>query len=196
MQRQQQKAAFISGNATQYAQIQQRAVTIARSDDNPLNGLRLLQFIPKGLDFPNSVEDGSSSDSNTSFTLRLAYNVNENVNVYGSYATGFKATSWNLWSDSRPFPKDYTTSSTIRDPYKNNEIVSAAASSPIRDATDITVPNNLTTGTRYAAPEEAKVIELGVKASFDDFRYAIAIFDQTIEGCPVERFYWNWFFSE
>lgn len=185
----QAKAAFISGNSAQYAQIQQRAVTIARSANNPLHGLRALQFLPKTLDFPNSVEDGSSSDSNTSFTLRLAYNVNENVNVYGSYATGFKATSWNLSVDSRPFPKDYTPSSTIRDPLKNNEIVATAASSPIQDATDITVPTNLTSGSRYASPEEAKVIELGVKASFDDFRYAIAIFDQTIEGFQSNVFF-------
>ena len=190
------RVAWIKQNATAYATIQQQAVVIARNTApntqsapaNPLNPFRPLQFLPKTLDFPNSVEDGSSEDTNTSYTLRLAYDVNENINVYGSYSTGFKATSWNLSRNSRPFEKDYTPSSTIVDPY-TTAVVSQATTSPIRAASDITVPNNLTVGTRYASPEEAKVLELGIKGSFEDFAYAVAIFDQTIEGFQSNVFY-------
>lgn len=183
-----QKVAFAAANPTHYAAAQQRAIAAARGTANPLNAFVPLQFLPKTLDFPNSVEDGSSSDTNTSFTLRLAYDVNENINVYGSFSTGFKATSWNLSRNSRPFPKDFTPSSTIIDPY-TSQVASPAVSSPIRDATDITVPNNLTTGTRFASPEEAEVIELGVKGVFEEFRYAIAVFDQTIKGFQSNVFY-------
>ncbi len=190
------KTAWIRDNATAYATLQQQAVAIARNTAaatpalpaNPLNGLRALQFLPKTLDFPNSVEDGSSEDTNTSFTLRLAYDVNENINVYGSYSTGFKATSWNLSRNSRPFEKDFIPSSTIVDP-NTRLVVSQATASSIRSASDITVPNNLTVGTRYASPEEAKVIEIGIKGAFEEFAYTAAIFDQTIEGFQSNVFY-------
>ena len=41
---------------------------------------------------------------------------------------------------------------------------------------------NLTTGTRYAGPEEARVIELGAKFAYDAFAFNVAYFDQVIEG--------------
>lgn len=190
------RVAWIGRNQTTYATLQQQAVVIARNRNaptaaapaNPLNDFRPLQFLPKTLDFPNSVEDGSSEDTNTSFILRLAYDVNENINVYGSYSTGFKATSWNLSRNSRPSAEDFTPSSTITDPYTRT-VVSAATTSKIRAASDITVPNNLTVGTRFAAPEEAKVIEIGIKGAFEELAYAVAIFDQTIEGFQSNVFY-------
>ena len=67
-----------------------------------LNGLKQLQFLPPFLNFPNRVEDGKTRDNDLSYTLRLAYKVNENFNAYATYATGFKASSWNLSRDSRP----------------------------------------------------------------------------------------------
>ncbi|MHA7899904.1 MAG: TonB-dependent receptor [Henriciella sp.] len=143
---------------------------------NPLLGLQALQFLPPFLDFPNSVEDGSSSDDNTTYTLRLAYDVNDNINVYGSWATGFKATSWNLSRDSRPFPADFIPGSPITNP----------PASPIRDA-GLALPN-LTAGTRFAGPEESEVFELGVKGAFSNFAFNLAIFDQTIEGFQSNAF--------
>ena len=41
---------------------------------------------------------------------------------------------------------------------------------------------NLTTGTRFAGPEESEVFEIGMKAAFDRIAFNVAIFDQTIEG--------------
>ena len=145
---------------------------------NPFLGLAALQFLPPFLDYPNAIEDGHSEDSETTYTLRLAYDVSENLNVYGSYATGFKATSWNLSRDSRPPASLFIPGSTASIP--------APAPSPIRDA-GLAV-NNLTTGTRLAGPEESKVFEFGVKASFDTFAFNLALFDQTIEGFQSNAF--------
>ena len=182
-----QVGAFIQGNPQAYAAIQQGALGVARNFDpttpaltrNPLAGLTALQFLPPFLAFPNAVEDGETSDSDTTYTLRLAYDVNDNFNVYGSYATGFKATSWNLSRDSRPFASDFVTGNQrVVDPVTQQ--VFAAPSSPITDAgLGVT---NLTSGTRYAGPEEAEVFEIGLKAAFDTFAFNVALFDQSIEG--------------
>ncbi len=137
---------------------------------NPLLGLQAFQFLPPFLAFPNAVEGGSTNDNNTTYTVRLAYDVNDNFNVYGSYATGFKASSWNLSRDSRPLAAVFIPGSPISNP----------PASPIR-AAGLAV-NNLTTGTRLAGPEEAQVFEVGLKAAFDNLAVNVAIFDQSIEG--------------
>ncbi|WP_439107616.1 TonB-dependent receptor domain-containing protein, partial [Congregibacter sp.] len=99
------------------------------------------------------------NDSDTTYTLRLAYDLTQNINVYAGVSTGFKASSWNLSRDSRPFPEDI----------------------PALAAAGLLVPN-LTEGTRYAGPEESTVYEIGLKAEFDTVSMNVAIFDQTIEG--------------
>ncbi len=182
-----QVGAFVQGNPQAYAAIQQGALGVARNfntstppqTQNPLGGLTDLQFLPPFLAFPNAVEDGETSDSDTTYTLRLAYDVNDNINVYGSFATGFKATSWNLSRDSRPFGTDFVAGNQrVVDPVTQQ--VFAAPSSPITDA-GLGV-NNLTSGTRYAGPETAEVFEIGLKAAFDTFAFNVAVFDQSIEG--------------
>jgi outer membrane receptor protein involved in Fe transport len=137
---------------------------------NPLLGLQALQFLPPFLGYPNVVEDGSTSDSNTAYNIRLAYEVNDNANVYASYGTGFKASSWNLSRDARPFARDFIPGSPV----------TAPAGSPIRDA-GLALPN-LGTGSRFAGPEEAKVWEIGFKGSTENIALNIAYFDQKIEG--------------
>ena len=139
---------------------------------NPFLALAPLQFLPPFLTFPNAVEDGHSHDNDLTYTARFAFDVSDNINTYVSYATGFKATSWNLSRDSRPFPADFIPGSSASVP--------APASSPIRTA-GLALPN-LTTGTRYAGPEEAAVLEAGIKAQFDRFAFNLALFDQKISG--------------
>ena len=56
--------------------------------------------------FPNAVEQGESDDDEITWTARVAYDMTDNINVYGSASTGFKATSWNLSRDSRPSGAD------------------------------------------------------------------------------------------
>lgn len=139
---------------------------------NPLLGLRALQFQPPFPAVPNAVEPGRTNDDKLTYILRAAYEVTDNINAYVSYATGFKASSINLSRDSRPLSSDYTPGplgSTF-----------AAPASPIINA-GLATPN-LSSGTRFAGPENAKVWEAGVKAQFDRIGFNLAVFDQTIKG--------------
>ncbi|HBQ49259.1 MAG TPA: TonB-dependent receptor, partial [Hyphomonas atlantica] len=77
-------AAFATAFPTEFATIQATAAGAP-------GALQQLQFLPPFLNFPNAVESGSTDDEDTSVTFRLAYDVTDSVNVYGSYATGFKA---------------------------------------------------------------------------------------------------------
>ena len=127
--------------------------------------LKGLQFVPAFVNLPNSVEDNESSDSKTTWSARLAYKLNKNINFFATAATGFKATSWNLTRDSRPFPTDLAALTT------------AGISQP-----------NQTTGTRFADPEEATVFELGMKSSFKSGAFNITLFDQSIKGFQSATF--------
>ncbi|MEO1321996.1 MAG: TonB-dependent receptor [Pseudomonadota bacterium] len=118
-----------------------------------------LQFLPPFLDFPNAVEGNSTSDDQFTYTARLAYDVMDNLNVYASYATGFKASSWNITRDSSYFASDEAALATAG-----------------------LIPNNRTAGTRFAGPEDTTVYELGAKFSSSNFNLNMAIFDQTVEG--------------
>ncbi|WP_236559810.1 TonB-dependent receptor [Colwellia sp. 20A7] len=121
-----------------------------------LNSIQLLPPMPS---LPNDVEQSKSEDSKTTWSMRLAYEVNDNFNVFASAATGFKASSWNLGRNSNPFLADQA----------------AMESAGIALA-------NQTYGGRFASPEEAKVYELGLKARFKKGAFNVTLFDQTIEG--------------
>ncbi len=71
-------------------------------EENPLNALLPLQYMPALVTVPNGLENGRLSDNNVSFTARLAYDLNDNLNVYAAVATGYKASSINLSRDTRP----------------------------------------------------------------------------------------------
>ncbi len=126
---------------------------------NPLLGLQPLQFLPPFVDYPNSVENGKSNDSKVTWTGVLAYQLNDNINLYARAGTGFKATSWNLSRDSKPFAYDIP---------------------PLLQA-GLGVPN-LRPGTRYAGPETATVYELGFKGTWSTADLYVAVFDQEIKG--------------
>ncbi|MEM7767608.1 MAG: TonB-dependent receptor [Pseudomonadota bacterium] len=159
-----QLAGFAAADPAAFAQVQAGSQAFADMNDtnpdvNPLLGFQPLQFLPPFVDFPNSVESGQSSDDEVTWQLRAAYDLTDAVNIYASAVTGFKATSWNLSRDSRPFPEDLAA----------------------LQAAGLTVPN-LTLGSRFAGPEEATVYELGLKAAFNTWALNVAVFDQTIEG--------------
>jgi iron complex outermembrane recepter protein len=141
---------------------------------NPLLGLAPLQFQPPFPDVPNAVEPGRTRDDELTYLLRVAYQISNEVNVYASYATGFKASSVNLSRDSRPLSTDF-----IPGPGPRGSLF-GAPSSPITDA-GLATPN-LSTGTRFAGPEEAEVYEIGLKAQWDGVGVNLALFDQTING--------------
>lgn len=131
--------------------------------------LRPLQFQPQFLAFPNSVEPGRSMDDKLTWTARLAYDWTDNLNVYFSAATGFKATSWNLSRDSRPF-------------FADGSALQAAGLLPNNYRLGSSLATSINFGTRFAGPEEATVYEIGLKARFPRGAFNIALFDQTIEG--------------
>ena len=132
---------------------------------NPFAGLVPLQFQPQFLEFPNSVEDGSTDDDDFSWSVRGSYEFNDNFTAFASASTGFKASSFNLTRDSRPF------------------LSSAAA----LDAAGL-LPNNFIPetgrnfGTRFAAPEEITTFEIGLKSRFERGALNIALFDQEVEN--------------
>jgi outer membrane receptor protein involved in Fe transport len=157
-------AAFAGANPAAFGAISAGATAYANANQNnpaanPLAQLRALQFMPPFVNVPNAVEDNHVSDDNFSYTIRLAYDVNDTINVYLSYATGFKASSINLSRDSRPTAADRTA------------LINAGLG-----------VNNLTAGTRFAGPEESRVIEGGLKANWGDISANLAVFDQEIKG--------------
>lgn len=137
---------------------------------NPLLALRGLQVFPQFLGFPNAVEDGRTRDNDLSYTLRAAYRFDERLTGYVSYATGFKASSWNLSRDSRPLARDFIPGSPITNP-PPSAIRSAGLATP-----------NLTSGSRFADPEESEVFEAGLKGQFDSFAFNLAVFRQSLRG--------------
>ncbi len=145
---------------------------------NPLLAFAPIQFIPPFLNIPNAVENGRSSDDKLTYSLRVAWEASDNINLYASYGTGFKSTSWNLSIDSRPFAADFVPGSLAQG--------APIAPSAIRTAGLAT--NNLTTGTRYADPEKATVMEMGLKAKWDSVAFNLTIFDQSIKDFQGNSF--------
>ena len=159
-----QIAGFAAAQPAAYGQIVTGATAFATANAanpavNPLLGLRPLQFLPPFLNIPNAVENGQSRDGKWTYTARLAWKVTDTVNTYLSYATGFKASSFNLSRDSRPLASDLAALRTA----------------------GLVLPN-LTTGSRYAGPENAQVLELGIKANWGIASANMTLFKQTIKG--------------
>lgn len=126
---------------------------------NPLLAAQSLQNFPRFVNIPNAIEGSETDDEDLSYTVRLAYDINPDLNIYASYATGFKASSFSLSRDSRP----------------------TAADLPAVQAANPTF-NNLTAGSRFAAPEESEVIELGLKGNWGRYSANLTGFRQDIDN--------------
>ncbi len=163
-------AAFGALNAP-LSQAAAAADTNPQTIGNPLLGLTALQLFPRFVNIPNAVESGTTSDDNFSYTVRLAYDLSPDINVYASYATGFKASSFNLSRDGRPLAGDIAA---------------------IRAAN--LAPNNLTSGSRFAGPEESTVMELGLKGDWGTYSMNLTGFRQDIDGFQSNTFTGTGFF--
>jgi len=141
-----------------------------------LDALAPAQFLPPFVAYPNSVEDGRSDDSDTTYSLRLAYDLTANVSVYGGVSTGFKATSWNLSQDTGPVPADLAALLAAGDPALP---ALTAFGLPPGFAN---YPGASGDATRLAGPEESEVWEIGLKGEWDTVSVNLAVFDQEIEG--------------
>jgi len=134
-------------------------IALETAQSGALAGIAAIQFFNPFTAFPNAVEDGRTNDDDLTYTLKAAYEVNDNINVYGSYATGFKSSSFNLTRNSLPFASDAEA------------LVAAGLGA-----------SNPRFGTRFAGPEETSVIEFGLKTRFENGALNVAVFDQKIEG--------------
>mgnify|MGYP006276915663 FL=1 len=126
---------------------------------NPLAGLKAFQFLPPFLNVPNAVEKAKTNDGDFAYSVRAAYELTDTVNIYATYATGFKASSVNLSRDSRPLASD----------------LPAITAAGLRTT-------NLAAGSRFAAPEESTVYEFGLKGQWDVAAVNVAVFKQSIKG--------------
>src|SRR3546814_5735499 len=126
---------------------------------HPLAVLKAFHFLPPFLNVPNAVEPGKAHGKDLAWIARLAYELTDTVNVYATYATGFKASSINLSRDSRPLASDL----------------------PAIEAAGLTTPN-LVGGTRFAGPEESEVYEVGLKGQWSVAALNLAVFKQSIKG--------------
>jgi iron complex outermembrane recepter protein len=159
-----QIGAFATAQPAAFAQVQAGAAAFATANQNnaavnPLLALRPLQFLPPFLNLPNAVENGRTSDNDLAYSARVSYELTDTVNIYATYATGFKASSVNLSRDSRPTAGDLTT------------IRGLGLATP-----------NLISGSRFAGPEESEVYEFGLKAQWDRVSVNFAAFKQTVDG--------------
>jgi outer membrane receptor protein involved in Fe transport len=156
--------AFAAANPAAFGQISAATQAFATANQNnplmnPLNAFRGLQITPPFLNVPNVVEPGKTDDDNVSWTVRLSYDATDSINVYAGIAKGFKASSVNLSTGSRPSPADQAA------------ITSAG----------IAVVNQ-SYGSRFAAPEKATVYEAGLKADWGVVGGNLAVFKQEIKG--------------
>jgi outer membrane receptor protein involved in Fe transport len=156
----------INAQATAFGQLNANLTTAqAAADSNPLTvgnpflALTPFQFLPPFLNVPNAVESGKTNDGDFSYSVRAAYELTDTVNIYATYATGFKASSINLSRDSRPTAEDLPA------------IISGGLGLP-----------NLVSGSRFANPEESTVYEFGLKGQWDVAAVNVAVFKQSIKG--------------
>lgn len=162
--------AFAGANPAAFAQVSAGVQAFADANDtdpavNPLLALTPFQFLPPLQNCPNAVEDCSTDDDDWSWNVRLAYEVTPTLNVYASWATGYKAPSFNLSRDSRPLPADFAA----------------------LQAQGLAV-TNLRPGTRFANAENSEVYEVGIKGNWSRAAANLTFFQQSIEDFQANTF--------
>lgn len=162
--------AFAAGNPAAFGQVSAGVQAFADANQanpavNPLLALTPLQFLPPLQNCPNAVEDCATDDDDWSYSVRLAYEVTPTLNVYASWATGYKAPSFNLSRDSRPLPGDFAQ----------------------LQAQGLAV-TNLRPGTRFAEAENSEVFEVGIKGNWDYAAANLTVFQQNIKDFQANTF--------
>ncbi|MAM40757.1 MAG: TonB-dependent receptor [Erythrobacter sp.] len=162
--------AFAAANPAAFGQVAAGVQAFADANDtnpavNTLLGLRPLQFLPPFQNCPNAVESCSTNDDDWSWNVRLAYEVTPTLNVYASWATGYKAPSFNLSRDSRPVPSDFAALQ--------------------QQGLAVT---NLRPGTRFADAENSEVYEVGIKGNWGLAAANLTVFQQSIDDFQANTF--------
>ncbi|MBR9826644.1 MAG: TonB-dependent receptor [Alphaproteobacteria bacterium] len=173
-----QVGAFAVANPAVFAALQGLAASSATvfpssgaAVSNPL--LALPQPLGALTPFPNSVEDGRTSDSDWPYTVRLAFDATDRTNVYTSFSRGFKASSWNLTPDTRPNSADVAALRASGELAADNAF---GAPTIVNTAEALGVAGNQ----RFARPEITETFEIGFKTRFSFGSLDVAYFDQTI----------------
>jgi len=152
---------------------------------NPLLGFQALQLVPQTANLPNGFEDTRVVDDDISFTFRGAFDVTDNINVYASYSTGFKASSVNLSRNSGPLlsnfldengrpiaegfavlPENFTVRLEPTAAFPAGQLIdndTLDSDIPADGVANIITARNF--GSRFAAPEETTNIEIGLQSN-------------------------------
>ena len=162
--------AFAAGNPAGFAAVSAGVGAFADANAtnpavNPLLALRPLQFLPPFQNCPNAVESCATNDDDWSWTARLAYEVTPTLNVYASWATGYKAPSFNLSRDARPTAID--------------------RQALIGQGLAVT---NLGAGSRFAEAENSEVYEVGIKGNWGLAAANLTLFKQSIKNFQTNTF--------
>lgn len=179
-----------------FAGFQQSIAGLVASPANPLAGLAALQFQPNFFALPNGIEDNTTDDNEVTFVVRGSYDVTDDVNIYASYSTGYKASSVNLSRNARPNLNDFVDANgrpiaanfallpnnfsvrTTDGQLISNTITEAAI--PANAVVDPLTARNF--GTRAVDPEETENIEIGLKSRFDKGSFNLTFFQTTVDG--------------
>lgn len=167
-------AAFQTANPLGFALVNSLVpASVGLAAVNPLLQLTTLQAgtIAPFVNLPNDIENNKTEDDDVPYTIRASYDLSNRTSVYASFATGFKASSWNLTPDSRPFSTDIAA-------------LDAAGLLP----STTRVARGQYAGTRFAGPEETKTFEAGLKTRWGWGSLNVAIFDQDVEGFQSQTF--------
>lgn len=131
----------------------------------PLIAFRDLQFLPPFQNCPNAVESCRTNDGDWSWTARLAFELTPTLNTYISWATGYKAPSFNISRDSRPTAID--------------------RQALITQGIAVT---NLSSGSRFAGAENSEVYEIGIKGNWGLAAANLTLFQQSIKDFQTNTF--------
>jgi len=115
--------------------------------------------VERGRFEPGAGEPGSAQGKRAKWTAHVAFELNGQIDLYASYATGRKASSVNLSRGTRPFGLE--------------QVFLDAAGAP---------SYGQASGARFARPEDTKVYEIGMRADWGKANFNLALFQQSITG--------------
>ena len=158
-----------------HASVTQCSATSPPPNCNPFLPLYPYQFLAPVVPFSNDHSD----DSQTTFTARVSFDLNDSIMMYGGVSTGFKATSWNLSRDTTPIEPAGGARSPLGG-FPNQYDANFGAPPP--------APLFRRYGTRLAGPEESTVYEIGFKGKWPRTALNVALFDEEIKDFQSNTF--------
>ncbi len=112
---------------------------------------------------PGTEESRPAQRSAARWTAHVAFELNGQIDLYASFATGNKASAVNLSRGTRPFGVDQAF-------LQASQFASGLAGS------------NQSYSARFARPEDTKVYELGMRANWGTANFNLALFQQSVAG--------------